>query len=155
ADKPGHIGLQGGGWLPKRNPANSGLIPVPAWDEANHWRGRLESYYLPHIYDPPEGFIATANENINTPGDPPLTTMPLPDYRKRRLVERLRELPHATLADMQKLQYDVTSVQARELLAIFLPHLPEGQLKQRLAAWNYSYDPASKEATLFAKLYRN
>ena len=65
ADRDGHIGMQGGGWMPKRNPANSGLLPVPAWDEANHWRGRLESYYLPRIYDPPEGFIATANENIN------------------------------------------------------------------------------------------
>jgi penicillin G amidase len=155
ADRPGHIGLQGCGWLPKRNPANSGLLPVPAWDEANHWHGHLESYYLPHIYDPPEGFIASANENINAPGDPPLTTMPLPDYRKRRIVQRLQELPQATLADMQRLQYDVISLQAKELLAVFLPHLPDGALKKRLAAWNCSYDPASSEATLFAKLYRN
>ncbi|HEY2826125.1 MAG TPA: penicillin acylase family protein [Pirellulales bacterium] len=155
ADKHGHIGMQGGGWIPKRNPVNSGLLPVPAWDEANHWRGRLENYYLPHIYDPPEGFIASANENINSPGDPPLVTMPVPDYRKRRLVERLRGLPKATLKDMQQLQYDVVSTQARELLGIFLQHLPEGPLKNRLAAWNYSYDPASLEATLFAKLYRN
>ncbi|HEY2759711.1 MAG TPA: penicillin acylase family protein, partial [Pirellulales bacterium] len=154
ADVDGHIGLQGGGWIPKRNPANSGLIPVPAWDESNHWRGRLENYYLPHIYDPPEGFIATANENINVPGEPMIVTMPVPDYRKRRIVERLRELPKATIQDMQKLQYDVISVQARELLAIFLPHLPTGPLKSRLAKWNYSYDPASTEATLFAKLYR-
>lgn len=155
ADRRGHIGLQGGGWIPKRNPANSGLLPVPAWDEANHWRGRLENYYLPRIYDPPEGFIATANENINAPGDPPLVTMPVPDYRKRRITERLRELPQATLVDMQQLQYDFISVQARELLSIFLPHLPEGDLKNRLARWNYSYDPASLEATLFTKLYRN
>src|SRR5262249_36981115 len=47
------------------------------------------------------------------------------------------------------------SLQARELLAIFLPHLSEGPLKTRLATWNFSYDPASLEATLFAKLYRN
>jgi penicillin G amidase len=154
ADVDGHIGLQGGGWIPKRNPANSGLHPVPAWDEANHWRGRLENYYLPHIYDPPEGFIATANENINVPGEPMIVTMPVPDYRKRRIVERLRDLPHATIEDMEKLQYDVISVQARELLAIFLPHLPASPLKSRLAKWNYSYDPASTEATLFAKLYR-
>ncbi|HEY2759745.1 MAG TPA: penicillin acylase family protein, partial [Pirellulales bacterium] len=155
ADRDGHIGLQGGGWFPKRNSANSGLLPVPAWDEANHWRGKLESYYLPRIYDPPEGFIASANENINAPGDPMLITLPLPDYRKRRLVERLRQLPHATLADMQSLQYDFISTQARDLLKIFLPHLPDGQLKDRLSAWDFSYDPASLEATLFAKLYRN
>jgi penicillin amidase len=155
ADREGHIGMQGGGWMPKRNPANSGLIPVPAWDESNHWRGRLESYYLPRIYDPPEGFIATANENINPSDSPPLVTMPVPNYRKRRIVERLSELEHATLKDMQQLQYDLTSTQARDLLAIFLPHLPEGRLKERLKAWDFRYDPRSPEATSFAKLYRN
>ena len=139
----GHIGMQGGGWIPKRNPANSGLLPVPAWDEENHWRGRLDNYYLPHSYDPPEGFIATANENINTLGDPPIVTMPVPDYRKRRIVERLRQLPQATVSEMQQLQYDVISVQARELLQVFLPHVPEGSLKNRLSAWNCSYDPAA------------
>ncbi len=122
ADREGHIGMQGGGWIPKRNPANSGLVPVPAWDEANHWRGRVESYYLPRIYDPPEGFIATANENINRPGEPMLVTQPLPEYRKRRIVERLEQLPHATVTEMQQLQYDVVSTQARDLLKVFLPH---------------------------------
>ncbi|HEY2761314.1 MAG TPA: penicillin acylase family protein, partial [Pirellulales bacterium] len=155
ADREGHIGMQGGGWMPKRNPANSGLLPVPAWDEANHWRGQLESYYLPHVYDPPEGFIATANENINPRGGPLLVTMPVPDYRKRRIVERLRELPQATLTQMQELQYDVVSLQARELLAVFMPYLPEGPIKTRLANWNCSYHPGSLEATLFTKLYRN
>ena len=155
ADREGHIGMQGGGWFPKRNPANSGLLPVAAWDEANHWQGQLESYYLPRIYDPPEGFIATANENINSPGDPMLVTQPLPDYRKRRIVERLKELPQATVTDMQKLQYDVVSLQARDLLAVFLPYLPDSPIKRRLAAWDCSYHPGSLEATLFTKLYRN
>jgi penicillin amidase len=155
ADRDGHIGLQGGGWIPKRNPANSGLLPVPAWDEANHWRGRVETYYLPRIYDPPEGFIATANENINRPGEPPLVTMPVPDYRKRRIAERLSELSRATVTEMQDLQYDVVSVQSRELLGVFLPHLANGPVKKRLSEWDCSYHPGSLEATLFAKLYRN
>jgi penicillin G amidase len=155
ADREGHIGMQAGGWFPKRNPANSGLIPVPAWDEANHWRGRLDSYSLPRIYDPPEGFIASANENINPPGGPMFITQPVPDYRKRRIVERLRELPQATITEMQELQYDMISTQARDLLPIFLPYLPDGALKKRLSEWNCSYHPGSHEATLFTKLYRN
>lgn len=155
ADRDGHIGMQGGGWFPKRNPANSGLLPVAAWDESNHWRGRLESYHLPRVYDPREGFIATANESINEPGGPMLVTMPVPNYRKRRIVECLEKMPEATVTQMQQLQYDVTSVQARELLAVFLPHLRDGALKRRLTEWDCSYHPGSLEATLFAKLYRN
>ncbi len=155
ADREGHIGQQAAGWVPLRNPEHSGLLPIPAWDEKNHWRGVIDPNLLPRIYDPPEGFIASANENINPPGGPEICTLPLPNWRKRRIVERLRELPQATVADMQALQYDVVSTQARSLLAIFLPHLPDGDIKQRLSHWDFRYSPESREATLFQHLYRN
>ena len=155
ADREGHIGMQANGWFPKRAKEHNGLLPIPAWDERNHWRGRLTTSLLPRVYDPPEGFVATANENINEPGGPQLVTQPVPDYRKRRIVERLRELPQATVADMQALQYDVVSLQARDLLAVFLPCLPDGPIKERLAEWDCSYSTDSYEATLFSRLYRN
>jgi penicillin amidase len=79
----------------------------------------------------------------------------LPDYRKRRIVERLAELPQATVEDMQALQYDVLSTQARELLPALLAPLPDSPLRRRLAAWDMRYNPASLEATLFARFYRN
>jgi len=155
ADREGHIGGQASGWFPKRRAGHSGLIPVPAWDEANHWQGWVDSERLPRIYDPPEGFIASANENVNEPGGPTLVSLPVPDYRKRRIVERLEQLPDATLEDMQHLQYDVVSMQARDLLEILLPYLPDGEIKERLSAWDCDYSPKSTEATLFHHLYRN
>jgi penicillin amidase len=155
ADRQGHIGMQGNGWFPKRAKDHNGLLPIPAWDPRNHWRGRLTSAVLPRVYDPPEGFVATANEDINAVGGPLLVTQPVPDYRKRRIVERLRQLPQATLADMQALQYDVVSLQARDLLAVFLPCMPQGKIRDRLARWDCSYGPDSYEATLFSRLYRN
>src|SRR5262249_8998847 len=100
-------------------------------------------------------FIATANDDINPPGGPMLVTLPVPDYRKRRITERLQQLEKATVADMQALQYDVISLQARDLLAVFLPHIPDGPIKEKLSRWKYSYDPSSIEATMFSRLYRN
>jgi penicillin amidase len=155
ADRQGHIGCQASGWFPKRPAHNSGPLPVAAWDEQNHWQGWLASETLPRVYDPVSGFVATANENINPPDGPALVTLPVPDYRKRRIDERLAELPQATLEDMQALQYDVVSTQARDLLEVFLPHLPEGELRERLSKWDCSYTPESREATLFSRLYRN
>jgi penicillin amidase len=155
ADREGHIGLQGCGSFPRRRMGHSGLLPAAAWDEANHWHGRLPTRWLPSVYDPPEGFIASANENINPPGGPEWITLPVPSYRKERIVERLAELPKATLADMQRLQYDVVSMQARKLLPIFLPYLKDGPIRERLAAWDGSYNVENREATLFARLYRN
>jgi penicillin amidase len=141
--------------MPKRRKGQRGLLPVPAWDERNHWQGLLPKSAMPGTYDPPEGFVASANENINPERGPQFISLKLPDYRKRRIVERLEELPRATLRDMQQLQYDVVSLQARDLLPIFLRHMPEGDLKQRLTDWDYSYSPQSHEATLFQHLYRN
>jgi len=155
ADRDGHVGQQASGWFPERRRGNTGLLPVPAWDSANHWQGWMRSRHLPRVYDPPEGYVATANEDINPPSGPQLVTLPVPNYRKRRIEERLVELPQATTLDMQRLQYDVVSLQARDLLAIFLPHLPPSDLRDRLAAWDCSYTPESLEATLFSRLYRN
>lgn len=155
ADAEGHIGLQGCGKFPKRAEPDQGLVPLPAWDETNHWQGFLDSSFLPRVYDPPEGFVATANEALNPKDGPLLVTQFLPDYRKRRIDERLAELDQATLDDMKDLQYDLISLQARDLLATFMPHLPVGDLKRRLEAWDYSYEAESHEAALFQRLYIN
>jgi penicillin amidase len=155
ADRQGHIGRQANGWFPRRRKGNTGLTPVPAWDERNHWQGWLSVDDLPSKYDPPEGFLASANEDINPPGGPMLITQPVPYYRKQRIVECLARWPSATLENMQTLQYDVLSVQARELLEVLLSHLPPGEIKQRFEDWDYRYNPESLEATLFQRFYRN
>jgi penicillin amidase len=155
ADREGHIGLQSCGRFPIRGRNEVGLAPTPAWDEQNHWQGWIDPARLPCSYDPPEGFVASANEELNPKDLPMLVTQPLPDYRKRRVVERLEELSSATLVDMQNLQYDFVSLQARDLLKVFLPHMPEGDLKMRLSNWDCRYDPASREASLFHRLYIN
>jgi penicillin amidase len=73
----------------------------------------------------------------------------------RRINERLLQLPSATVRDMQQLQYDVISTQARDILSIVLPHLEDGPLKQQLASWKGDYSPESTTAPLFQQLYRN
>ena len=78
-----------------------------------------------------------------------------PDYRKRRIVERLTELPRATVEDMQNLQYDVLSLQARDLLPVLLALVDDCPLKEKLSAWDCRYTPASTEATLFQHFYRH
>ncbi len=155
ADTDGHIGLQACGRFPKRGAKDQGLVPVPAWDAANHWQGYLSSSLLPRLYDPPEGFVATANEVQNPLNGPLLVTQLLPDYRKRRIDQRLGELPRASCEDMRRLQYDLVSVQARDLLEVFLPYMPDGEHRQRLESWDCRYNIESEEATLFQRLYVN
>lgn len=155
ADADGHIGMQSCGRFPVRGGGHLGLAPIPAWDERNHWQGVVPVEQLPAVYDPPCGFVATANEEMTGRDSPLLVTQPLPDYRKRRIDERLEQLPAATVEDMQTLQYDVVSLQARDLLPVFLTHLPDGEIKSALEAWDLRYNPESTGASLFLQLYRN
>lgn len=155
ADSAGHIGHQTSGLFPVRGNRQIGLAPIPAWDEANHWQGWIDAESLPRIYDPADGFVATANEEIHDADLPMLCTQTLNNYRKRRIDEMLAEIETASLADMQKIQYDKVSLQARDMLAIFLPRLPEGELKEKLSQWDCTYDVDRVEPAMFAKLYRN
>lgn len=155
ADSKGHIGKQGCGQIPRRRKNYSGLAASPAWDVMNHWQGWLPRHLLPTSYDPPQGYLATANEEQNPPDGPMLVTQTVHDYRQRRILQRLSELPEATVNDMQRLQYDVVSVQAQDLLKIIMPHIPPGVLRDKLKAWNFGYEPESTTAPLFQQLYRN
>lgn len=154
ADRFGHIGKQTNGWFPKRGQGMQGLLPTPAWDARNHWRGLLPTSVLPGEFNPPRGYVSSANENLNTPDGPQLITLIVPGYRKARIDEQLEALPKATLEDFQAMQYDVVSLQARELLDIFLPHIPESDWKAKLAAWDCGYRLDACEPTMFLNLYR-
>ena len=155
ADEQGHIGKQACGWLPVRKKA-SGLVPVPAWIEDNHWQGRVPAERLPSVYDPACGFVASANEELYMADGSPLHSHGLHDYRLRRIEERLTELPKATVNDMQDLQYDVLSIHARELIPVLMTHLEKDHLlRVKLEAWDCRFNPESEEASLFMAFYRS
>ena len=154
ADRQGHIGKQGGGNVPRRQNPQAGLVPLAAWDQANHWQGWLPVTVLPSEFDPPCGFVVSANEACNPPQGPWIVTQTVPDYRWRRIRDQLSKWPRATLRLMQQLQYDVVSTQAHDLLKVILPELPEGWLKDRLGAWDGSYDLENSTAPIFQQLYR-
>ena len=155
ADSEGHIGRQASGWLPRRSAGQVGVVPALAWDEKTHWQGQLSSELLPGLYDPPEGYIASANENLDRADEIMIHSHGLPDYRKMRIAEQLHQMDRVTVEDMQQLQYDVTSLQARRLLPVFLPHMPEGPLYDALAGWDLRYDPERTEPTMFQHVYRH
>ncbi|MCC9607069.1 penicillin acylase family protein [Blastopirellula sp. JC732] len=155
ADAEGNIGMQGNGRFPVRRSGATGLAPLAAWDEANHWNGFLSAEYLPSIYNPECGFVATANEEQPEVDGVRVTSQTLPDYRKRRIVEQLSYADEVTVEEMQALQYDLVSLQARDLLPYLLPHVADKSIVRRLENWSLDYSPDSHEAVLFQRLYRN
>ena len=71
ADRAGDIGLQVGGWLPRRT-LPSGLSPVPGRLRAFDWRSGIDPELLPHLEIAGQGDRVTEVFLCNNPGDPTL-----------------------------------------------------------------------------------
>lgn len=125
ADVHGAIGYLTRGEVPLRATANAWL-PVPGWDGAHEWQGAIPFEAMPALRDPAAGFVATANSRIAGADYPHHLGLDWsPDFRTRRLVDRLRGLTGATVGDMAAIHADRISIPAREMVAILRAHAGE------------------------------
>ncbi len=63
ADTSGNIGYQLPGDIPLRGKGD-GRVPSPGWDASYDWLGRIPFAELPYSYNPPGGFLVTANQPV-------------------------------------------------------------------------------------------
>jgi penicillin amidase len=74
ADTAGHIGYQSPGLIPIRSTSvpntPPGYWPAPGWDSQYDWKGFVPFEQLPWTYDPPEGFVVTANNQVTSATGP-------------------------------------------------------------------------------------
>jgi penicillin amidase len=106
AEVAGRVGVFVSGAIPKRV-GGDGRLPVPDGDPAWAWDGLVPYDELPNVVDPPEGFVASANDDWSAAG----RRVPWPGlfYSNDRVV-RIREVlertPRATVEDFRALQND-------------------------------------------------
>lgn len=123
ADTKGNIGWVPGGLAPIRGNWD-GLLPVPG-DGRYEWRGFWSGNQLPSVYNPKQGWFASANQ-MNLPDDYPYAERKLGfewnnDSRFKRISEVLSGLNKISLEDTMRLQNDVLSIPARRLTALLKP----------------------------------
>ncbi|QUD87383.1 penicillin acylase family protein [Phenylobacterium montanum] len=155
ADTAGHIGWQAVGRSPIR-PNWDGLLPVPG-DGRYEWKGFLTLDQLPHVYDPPEGWFASANA-INLPADYPYKERKVAfewsdPSRIQRIDSVLGANGHVSLADSMALQMDDFSTVGLRLTALLKPlHSDDPQVAQALSlltAWDGHESIHSPAAALY------
>jgi len=155
ADAEGNIGYQMSGLVPKRRTGISGLIPVSGWDSRNDWRGFLPHTQLPRSYNPPEGFIVTANNDLNGLGRASPINVSMGPYRAERIASLLKIGSLFDVSSTGEIQTDVYSVQAEKFMKILAPLIPaDGDGAKILREWDCRYDLASRGASIFEKFYR-
>ncbi len=115
ADVEGNIGFTHAGKIPIRAKGD-GQVPVPGWTGEYEWTGYVPYDELPHLYNPPEGYIVTANNRVAQEGFPYFLGR---EYCQGDRAERITELLRARLAQkidvayVQRMQLDQVSTAAR------------------------------------------
>jgi penicillin amidase len=153
ADDGGHIGFQMSGMVPVRHPEANAFLPMPGWRPEYDWQGFLEPEDLPRAIDPAEGYVVTANHDLNARGRVGPINLAMGDHRARRIAERLEAPPKVDAETCAAIQMDDHSLQAAEFLELLRPLLPETETGKLLAEWDCRYDPGSRGAVAFEEFY--
>jgi penicillin G amidase len=116
ADREGHVGMQTTGAIPRLRGVADGSRFRVGWDGSQEWEGFVPRDQLPHVYDPPEGFVAAAN-NVTFPSPSPyyISSQWEPLDRILRIREVLSSKPKLSPDDMRALQADVVFPSAVEM----------------------------------------
>jgi penicillin amidase len=156
AGDDGHIGFRVAGRVPVRRGDNDlrGLVPSPGWDERYDWQGWIVPDELPRALDPPQGAIVTANQKITPPGYRGYITMEWkPPFRADRIEQLLKSVPRHDVASFERIQGDVTSLAAREMmqsLSAAEPTTLVGRAAiQRLRAWDGTMRAEAPEPVIY------
>jgi penicillin amidase len=136
ADVDGNIGYHAAGKLPKRH-GFAGDVPVDGSSGDFEWDGFIPFDQLPSAFNPPDGMIASANQNPFPPDYPyPVNGNFAPPHRVRQIRSLLSARTGWRAADMLAVQTDVYSAFSQFLAARVVAAYDSRQAK------NPALDPA-------------
>jgi penicillin amidase len=147
------IGWVAGGLVPIRK-KHDGLLPVPG-NGGYEWQGFLPVSELPQKFNPPEGFVATANHNILPPGyQHEISYEFAPPYRFLRVTDRLQARKRFAREDFKSIQHDEISIPGQILTRLIKSvEIKDEALKpfaEMLTEWDGSLSRESRAGPLYA-----
>lgn len=167
ADRDGHIGIRSNGRLPIRPGDGLGNHFFDGTLSASDWRGWIPADSTPQSIDPPQGYLASANQE---PADP-RTYAPYvagewtTPWRAMRINKLLRTDSAVTPEAMRLFQTDPGNARADAFAPMFLDaahaelarHPGDSTLARAtslLGDWNRRYTPDNERAVLFEEAMR-
>jgi len=151
ADEAGNIGWHVVGAVPDRD-GFTGKYPMPCARGEFEWRGMIPYDQLPHIENPPEHFIVTANDRI---ADVPYNGDWAPPWRRDRIAQLLAARERLGVEDFKTIQNDRVSLYARLVRDLVLGAGDGGDANlawalSELRAWDGAMRGASRAAAVCA-----
>ncbi len=154
ADRSGNIGFQMAGRLPVRGRIAYGFRDAGNADD--RWQGYIPFDDLPHSFNPPSGYVASANQRI-VPADykQPIYGAYSQGHRGARIDEEFARHKVMTPPENIRFQNDVKNKRAERMCPHILRHLAESRepeaaiIVAALRGWDYCYGRASISPTAF------
>jgi penicillin amidase len=165
ADVAGRIGFQCTGQIPIRNAWERGYRP--GWDPAHQWAGLIPCEGMPHLENPPRGWIATANNRVAAGDFPyPLAGTWANGYRGVRIRQMLEEQQRFAREDFARLHQDSLSLRAVDCVPRLVKSLeshvgaradPTGErsraVMELLSSWDCRMEADSVAASIFNVIF--
>jgi penicillin G amidase len=153
ADIYGNIGYQQTGHIPVRR-NGQGLLPNPGHTGEYDWTGFLDFDDLPHAYNPPQGYIVTANNKVTDDSYPHFLSL---EYLSGARAARIRQLLTAqekfSPAEFNTMQRDRLTLNglrfARLINALDLSDPLLKRAQTLLATWDGQLTPESTAGALY------
>jgi penicillin amidase len=165
ADDRGHIGLISAGYYPQVPAAAQPWLPMPGTGEFDV-TGTIPYNDIPQVYDPPAGFIWSANQR-QVSNDYPYyigtaSNFFDPGYRANEIKRVLSQPGKLSTADMMTLQLDTRDFLASEIVPVLIQSLSAEKLDRRetaardlLATWDYRMEIDSPAASVWWTFWRS
>ncbi len=170
ADTDGNIGYQTPGLIPIRAKDHSGNTPVDGSTTQYDWKGYIPFDNLPRIFNPPRGYIVTANQAVVPPEYYTQLVEAIGDrfgkdsnylisyfwsygYRSQRINDLIKATDKHTIDSIKAIQGDNYNGSAAELLPAVLrldfgSDIPK-EVITWMGQWDYQNGMDSGQAALF------
>jgi penicillin G amidase len=160
-DVDGHIGYATGGRISIR-PMKMAIVPISDGSDQGEWKGYVPFDKMPQRLDPLEGYIATANNKIvDESYTYYISNNWEPPWRAMRINEVLKSQEKFSVEDVQHLQLDLVSLQARELVPVILKAFDSVEVRNQdvrtaltyFRTWNFEMTKNDVATTLFEDFF--
>ena len=156
ADIHGNMGYLCRGRIPIRSRVN-GWLPVPGWTGEHEWEGDIPFDELPVSINPPEGYIATANNRPVGDDYPHYIAIDFtPEFRVRLVTEGLKSLHRPTAEDMEQVHAQRVSIPALAYLGVVKQIDPKDAAikaaKHLLLDWNGEMNANQVQPTIYSAM---
>lgn len=156
AARNGDIAIWQQGKFPNKY-RNQGKFVLDGADTTQTWKGYIPTEHNPHILNPPQGYVGSANQR------PTDASYPYwyggyrnESFRNRRLFQRLDSLSKITIEDMKNLQLDNYGIYAADILPVLIADTdsmemssPQKEMLEILKKWDYFYHASATGASAF------